>query len=57
MKDDSARGGFQMAEGKHQTRAVKDVEAQPDVLSGGSFPLAPLAERQNSITQAHVGKG
>ena len=34
----------------------KDIE-DPMVLPQGQFPLAPVGPREDSITQAHVGKG
>jgi hypothetical protein len=48
MPDDSAKGGNMLN--------VKDVEAAV-CLEGGKFPLAPVGPKQDSITQAHVGKG
>jgi hypothetical protein len=54
MSDDSAKAGTL------GLQASKDVEAAADSmadLGGGQFPLAPVGARQDSITQAHVGKG
>lgn len=48
MADDSARSGSMLS--------VKDVEAAV-CMEGGQFPLSPIGPKQDSITQAHVGKG
>jgi hypothetical protein len=48
MADDSAKGGSMLS--------GKDVEAAV-CLEGGQFPLSPVGPKQDSITQAHVGKG
>lgn len=46
MTDDSAKGKMLA------TKAVDDLDVE-----SGPFPLAPVGLRQDSITQAHVGKG
>lgn len=54
MPDDSARGGNIMQ------KYSKDIEADAGADGGmpqGTFPLAPLGPKQDSITQSHVGKG
>lgn len=35
---------------------TKDVE-DPLAAHDGDFPLGPIVQREDSITQAHVGKG
>lgn len=57
MPDDSARGGANFMKGSKDSKDVEAGGGFDQMTDGQVFPLAPLGPKQDSITQAHVGKG